>query len=212
MKKAAKTKLNILDAALKCFNEAGIVNVRLQHIADEAFVSVGNLAYHFPNKEAITHTLYQDLTQKQEALLAQYRAVPLFVQIDLLLQHSFKLQQAYIFFYLDTLEIIRAYPKIAQKHQQHISFQITQMHQILNFNAARGALKPEQTEGTYRQLALQVWMTMDLLLTQFAIRSQPNPEEAVFKGYIWALLRPYFSNMGEMEYKQMNNLPSDLFF
>ncbi|MEL7123903.1 MAG: TetR/AcrR family transcriptional regulator, partial [Bacteroidota bacterium] len=47
------TKQKILDAALKLFNQDGIVNVRLQHIADEAFVSVGNLAYHYSNKESI---------------------------------------------------------------------------------------------------------------------------------------------------------------
>ena len=38
------TKEKIRKAALKRFNEEGIVNVRLQHIAGEAFLSVGNLA------------------------------------------------------------------------------------------------------------------------------------------------------------------------
>ena len=40
----AKTKQKILLAALQLFNENGIANVRLQHITDEAFHSIGNLA------------------------------------------------------------------------------------------------------------------------------------------------------------------------
>ena len=49
----AKTKQKIILSALQLFNENGIANVRLQHIADEAFISIGNLAYHYKNKEAI---------------------------------------------------------------------------------------------------------------------------------------------------------------
>ena len=51
------TKRRILDAALDLFNENGLVNVRLQHIADQAQMSVGNLAYHYANKEAIVTAL-----------------------------------------------------------------------------------------------------------------------------------------------------------
>lgn len=58
------TKQKILDSALRLFNEKGIVNVRLQHIADESIVSVGHLAYHYANKEAIINALYRALTRK----------------------------------------------------------------------------------------------------------------------------------------------------
>jgi len=44
-----KTKKKIIVAALKLFNQNGLVNVRLQHIADEAFISIGNMAYHYHN-------------------------------------------------------------------------------------------------------------------------------------------------------------------
>ena len=52
------TKKHISDKALNQFNENGVVNVRLQHIADAAFVSVGHLAYHFKNKDNIITELY----------------------------------------------------------------------------------------------------------------------------------------------------------
>ena len=63
----------ILESALMLFNRDGFVNVRLQHIADEAVVSVGNLAYHFPNKDAILLTIYEELARRQKELLAEYK-------------------------------------------------------------------------------------------------------------------------------------------
>jgi AcrR family transcriptional regulator len=63
------TKQYISEKALTLFNEKGFVNVRLQQIADSAFVSVGHLAYHFKNKEKIILYLYKKLKKKQELML-----------------------------------------------------------------------------------------------------------------------------------------------
>ncbi len=207
-----KTKQNILQAALKLFNRDGFVNVRLQHIADEAFISVGNLAYHYRNKEAITFALYEELTHQQQELLMKYRVVPLFINIDLLLQHTFHLQQAYVFFYLDTLEIVRAYPAIATSHQNHIASQITQLKSILDFNRSRGAFQQKLEKNAVGKLAEQIWMTMDLWLTQQSIRSKNTTVESDFKLAVWSLLMPHFTETGQMEYQQMLLLPDDLFF
>ena len=201
------TKKKILDAALKLFNEMGLVNVRLQHIADEAFVSVGNLAYHYPNKEAIVEALYQVLTKKQRELLAEYRVVPLFDNIEMLIRHTYRLQQQYVFFYLDTLEILRAYPAIGETHQQHISSQVAQLKTILDFNASRGALEPEPSASFFENLAVQIWMTMDMWLTQEAVRTGSTPDEEAYRNAIWNLLIPCFTHMGRLEFSQIHQLP-----
>lgn len=203
------TKEKILKAALKRFNESGLVNVRLQHIADEAFISIGNLAYHFANKEAIVMGLYETLTKKQKDILAEYRIVPLFININRFISHTFELQKEYRFFYLDTLEIVRAYASIAEVHQNHIQFQINQLKSILDFNAARGAFIKEPRPQMYEHLALQIWMTLDFWLVQQFIR---NPERAQKKDYesaLWNLLIPFFTNTGKQEYEQMQQLPDD---
>ena len=117
------TKQHILASALKLFNRDGFVNVRLQHIADEAIVSVGNLAYHFPNKEAIFNGIYQQILQEQKELLTEFRVVPLFDYLEKLIQLTYLLQQKYIFFYMDTLEILRAFPEQSKTHQNQIQWQ-----------------------------------------------------------------------------------------
>lgn len=208
----SSTKAKILTAALKLFNQDGFVNVRLQHIADEAFISVGNLAYHYHNKEAILLALYKDLVQKQKDLLAEYRIVPLFDNINRLLVHTFQLQEAFLFFYLDTLELIRANPSIGRVHRQHIDWQIGQLKNMLEFNVSRGALRPELVNEAIKNLASQMWMTIDLWRTQQLIRGEVGMDEADFCTAVWALYIPYFTEMGRLEYKQMLQSPYDFYF
>lgn len=206
------TKQNILESALKLFNQNGFVNVRLQHIADEAFISVGNLAYHFPNKEAILTAVYDELTGQQKELLAEYRVVPLFDNLDRLIRRTYQLQQLYVFFYLDTLEIVRAYPSVKTAHQQHIASQISQLKTILDFNAARGALVAEPMEDVFDHLASQIWMTMDFWLAQQSVKSDDTTKEKEYQRAVWNLLIPYFTDMGKREYEQMLQMPYDFFF
>ena len=212
MAKLNKTKQKIIAAALKCFNENGLVNVRLQHIADEAFISIGNMAYHYHNKEAIVTALYKKLLEEQKKLLAKYRIVPLFDNINRLIQQTFQLQQTYSFFYLDILEITRTYPDIGVIHQQHITWQINQLKTILDFNAARGALIAEAQNGILAQLALQFWMTTDFWLTQQVVRGEKEQSEKAYQDALWALLIPYFTKMGKREYEQMLKIPYNFFF
>jgi AcrR family transcriptional regulator len=206
------TKLKILEAALQLFNKNGIVNVRLQHIADEAFISVGNLAYHYPNKEAIAMALYNALAEQQEELMKEYRVVPLFENIDLLITQTYHLQQKYLFFYLDTLEILRAYPSVAEVHRQKIALQINQLQNMITFNVARGALTFVHEDNNAEQLAHQLWKAIDFTLTQEMIYQAALPSMKAFKQAIWTLLYPYFTQMGQLEYQQMLQHPYDFFF
>ena len=126
------TKSYILDRALKLFNKNGFVNVRLQHIADYGDISVGHLAYHFKHKDCIVEALYDELKTAQEKSLYEFRMAYLFEDINRQLHHIFECQKHYLFFYLDTLEVLRAYPSIKEKHQQHIAWQIQQIEWMFN--------------------------------------------------------------------------------
>lgn len=201
---AAITKQKILDSAVKLFNQDGLVNVRLQHIADEAFVSVGNMTYHYRTKELIVQAIWEQLVKKQRDLLAEFRIVPLFEDIERQIQSTFQLQQAYIFFYLDTLEVMRAFPQIRDLHRQHIQWQVQQIETMMRFNVSRGAFLVENTEGGMSQLAQQYWMTSDMWLNRQAILGNDLSNYAAFRDALWALLRPCMTDMGNMEFRQVN--------
>lgn len=71
---ATRRKQNeILAAALRCFDDRGVVNATMEDIRATAGVSVGSLYHHFPSKEAVAAALYVNLinaykTSLEEAL------------------------------------------------------------------------------------------------------------------------------------------------
>ena len=199
------TKQYILDKALILFNENGFVNVRLQHIADKAFVSVGHLAYHFKNKEDIILSLYKRLKKKQELLLTEFRVLPLFEDIDFLLRNMYLLQQQYLFFYLDTLEVLRAMPEIAEKHRLLLSFQRQQIQFMMEFNASRGSfiqpIYPEQ----FANLSHIFCMTMDNWMSYQYINGNNAPGEIAYCNDLWSIVRGLFTDMGIPEFRQLRN-------
>ena len=200
------TKRNIARAALHLFNQQGFVNVRLQHIADEANVSVGNLAYHFESKQLILMKLYEEIVRKQEALLRHLNVVPLFEHLDHHWQEAHQLQQQYSFFYIDTLELLRSNEQLAQKHRTHIYWEVQQYASMLNFNISRGVIASNSTHEEIVVLANQLWMTENSWLHQAAIRDQDDVSSQRFREQLWALLLPNMTPMGLQEYKQLIKL------
>lgn len=196
------TKQHIAARALRLFNEKGFVNVRLQHIADAAFVSVGHLAYHFKSKDALAESLYDELKTKQEGLFTEFRVVVLFEDIHRFLQSDYQLQQEYIFFYLDTLELLRAYPAIKERHFEHCQWKLRQITHMIRFNMARGALQPMPEE----QLQHLAWQFRILLDNWLYIRHTSQTGAALEKDFLadlWAVLQPFFSDTGKLEFSQL---------
>ncbi len=197
------TKQRILDATLSLFNQNGMVNVRLQHIADEVLISVGNLAYHFPNKSTLVLNIYQQLADRQRLVLAEYRMVPLFETMERVLRNTFELQQEYRFFYLDTVEVIRAYPDIKHSHQQLARWQQQQILLLFDFNISRGAFQKPESMGELKQTASVIRMTTDLWMTEQLILDQDPLQYSSFRDTLWSIYQPHFSSMGELEFQQL---------
>lgn len=198
------TKTRILEAALDLFNTQGVVNVRLQHIADQAGISVGNLAYHFKHKERIVEALYQDLSGQLRQLMQEFRVVPLFELWDRQMRQTFRFQAAHRFFFLDTLEVLRAYPGIAQAHRAYLQWQQEQLCQSLVFNAARGALISPPTPDTYAQLAEHLRAAQDGWFARRIICGDDPHDEDAYCITCWSLIRPYFTPMGAREHDQIH--------
>ena len=187
------------------------MSVRLQHIADEVGMSIGNLAYHFKTKDEIIEKLYEELAREQKRLLADLSMIPLFTNINRHVENSFLLQKKYSFFYTDSLELIRAYPSIKKKYREQIQWQTMQLEILLKFNVSRGAFTQPQNPDSTLMLAnryllfLENWMNFERMKgTEI---SEINVEN--FKNDVWSLLLPYFSLTGKNEFQQLNTLPFD---
>lgn len=198
------TKHKILQSALYCFNEQGMPNVRLQHIADQAGISVGNLAYHYKTKAIILDQLYLALREKLQLQLEEFRLVPLFQDWDQLFGRYYELQQEYRFLYLDMLEVMRNYPEIAGPHREYITWQTQQLELSLKFNQSRGALIAPSYGFT--ALATDISSAMDLWMYRQAVLNLPTSSLPHFRDRCWQALIPWFSDIGEREFSQMKQL------
>jgi len=77
-----KTKDKIIVSSIRLFNANGMVNVRLQHIADDAGISVGNLAYHYHSKEAIIIEIVDQLTELLDPIIDENKEFPGLMDFD----------------------------------------------------------------------------------------------------------------------------------
>jgi AcrR family transcriptional regulator len=194
------TKEAILSKALKLFNRQGFVNVRLQHIADAGAISIGHLAYHFKNKDAIIDSLYDRLKEQQEVLLCDFRAADLFENINQQLRSIFQLQKKYLFFYLDTLEVLRAYPLIREKHQRYIVWQLQQFEWMFESNIFRGSVSEYTKESQLKRLAWLMWYTIDNWMHARLVSGLDHLNEEDFLQDVWNIWAPYLTENGQQEF------------
>ncbi len=197
------TKQKILHASIQLFNENGLANVRLQQIADEIGISVGNLAYHFKNKEAIVGAVNENLHEEVIEILAAYRLFPNLIDFDYQLSKYHAFVEKYPFYFLDLLEIERMSPAVHSTRQQHINKMISQIRKRLDFNQRRGIIKPEPRSGIYDTLATSIWGMISFWHAQNAARGITCNSAGRFKEMVWNLIYPHFTKLGIAEFEQL---------
>jgi len=200
-----KTRERIIVHTINLFNGQGFANVTLQNIADSLKISLGNLTYHFPKKDDLINAIYHQLVEELGQLFNPYWKEPNFLNINNQLKDFYQFQQKYKFFYLDTLEIERAYPKIAAEHYKHIQLQINQTHQLLIYNIEQGNLNQKYDTNHYLTVAHKIWMSVALWSTQCTIRGIVDDTEKDMVDFVWQLIIPYFTKKGWDEYHQLNS-------
>lgn len=123
-----KTKERILLASIRLFNESGISNIKLQNIADECNISVGNLAYHFKYKEDLMNAIAEQVNDEIILTVNSAKELPTLIDFDNQLSRYFALINKYAFFFLDIVELKRSYSKIHHKRIGQIELLIHQIN------------------------------------------------------------------------------------
>ncbi len=193
------TKQRILEASVRLFNENGIDSVRLQQIAEEVGISVGNLAYHFKNKEAIVESVYEQLFEDFNTIFRQYLAQPTLTDFDAqvsLYYHFFAKNHFYLSEFFKTAGLTTPYH---HQWQENMTKMMIQLKSRLQFLVAKGDLVPEQQSGQYEILAEQIWMALIFFIPKAQMMAR-SIDEISYKSGVWNLLKPYFSPQGKQEF------------
>lgn len=195
----SKTKNRILEAAILLFNQYGYSNISMQKLSNELNVSPGNLTYHYPKKEDLMLALY-DLFQKEISLIlpSEEENKPDLFNFDQQIRAFYDLQQRFLFFYLDLLEIERSYPIIAEKHYEHIRKQIRIIRAGLQYSESLGLLNPEPDEKTYDFLAEHIWFTAVFWPRQVRVRGLDDKLENL-RIVQWQHIKPYLTSKGHAQ-------------
>lgn len=197
------TKHRILEASVHLFNTHGLSNVRLQQIADEVGISVGNLAYHFKNKEAITSFVYETLFEDLKRILSAYMVRPNLSDFDRQLNQYYDFFNNHRFYLIDLFEIERSFPDVIALWHEFTGKMLLQIRKRIDFYVQCGFLVQEPKKGMYDTLTDHIWMTIAFWIPQQILKGQALCIES-FKKSVWAQFVPYFTNQGGQQY--MNEL------
>ena len=195
------TKQRILNAALHLFNDWGYINVRLYQIAEQAKMSVGNMAYHYQHKTELFKPLFEDWKKEQEQLLSEIHLTPIFENFELYIQGTFKLQQTYSFLYLDRLELIRNFHEVATNFHEFRLRQQEQFEILLQLYEARAVLDWTKKELSAAFLALELRKKIDFWLWQQLVEGKDQTDFKDFREQVWSVIKPYFTKIGAAEFR-----------
>lgn len=205
-----KTKERILEAALQLFNKEGIGNISMRRIAEEAGIQIGNLTYHFRNRDNIIEALLNQLMEELESEIAKTQVLE--INLKALWQglySSYKIQDRYRFIMLDLLQMFRQYPQLLQKFRQNYELRRQEFAFILQLLESTGDIKQELCPGYYQQYLLpQLYCISDFWLSEAELLySGPEIEKARFYARVtFSLLLPHLSEKGKKDYFEVMNV------
>ncbi len=161
-----KTRDKILQTALLLFNENGVSRLSTRNISEELGISYGNLTYHFPRKEDIILTLYdqmQSQINEQFALLEKEIFALNFVLDNL--SDLFKILRQYKFVYLGFAYLNREFEDIRKDTHTQFEYRRNLLYKLASFMSGNGFLRPETVAGENKSkihnllLIMQFWIT-----------------------------------------------------
>lgn len=200
------TKTKIITASVNLFNELGLANVRLQQIADEAGISVGNLAYHFRNKEAIVTKVYDQLFIDFSEILSYYLRTSGLRDLDNQLHQYFLFFQRYRFLIADLIS--KSSPGATAHLDRWNDFAnrlLIQIRQRLQFYVTQGLLHPQEDPNRYDHIAKNIWRSIFFSIPEASFRGQILTEPQ-FKKDIWEQITPYFTPDGKRAFEESLSL------
>ena len=201
MSKKVPTKEKIYDAALALFNHEGIKNVRLQHIADRVGISVGNLAYHFPEMKRIIQGLERKIESDIRTKAYNWKDSAHLIDFDNRLIGYFYMMKKYSFYFLDAIEIERSYPMVHAKRLAYITHLIQEIKDWLLINKRHDTIAPFDDAQHLDDLAEMIWFIIAFWLSKNKILDKPDRQELAFRIAIWNQIAPHFTEKGKIEYE-----------
>ena len=169
----ATTKDKILATALQLFNEKGSEQISTRHIAEAMGKSVGNLYYHFEDKNAIIMKLYEQLVEKLDQGFEQMQSLE--VSLEIMMQavkFAFTTLYEYRFLMINFVHIMRSIPELKASYQALTQVRKAQFKYTFDQLVAQQMIKEEALEIPFEYLQLQSTILGDFWISEAEILYQ----------------------------------------
>lgn len=118
----SKTKIRILENALYLFNNEGVENISTRHIAQKMQISVGNLHYHYPNKNELILNIQKEFLNKSDELAHKLMSTsPGADALNSSISEVFNLIYDYRFLFNERLLLSRKIPTIQKMFMEMLA-------------------------------------------------------------------------------------------
>ena len=190
----ATTKEKIIETSIKLFNEKGCLNTSTRHIADELGISVGNLYYHFKNKEDILIEIFINYVNIifKEINAIDYEKDEMFLLKDFLLNNlETDIKYRFLRFKLNLLLI--SFPKFKNIMEEQLQNEIEMLKKLLNHQIFYGYIRT-MDENEMNFLVSNSWIIAINNLSYWNLLSNDLIENAK-KGSLnlYYFIKPYLT-------------------
>ena len=190
-----RTAERILAATLELFNRFGEPNVSTTVISAELNISPGNLYYHFPSKDELVNTLFDQYEARVVVLLAASDDVRDLEDAWFFLHTLFELIWAYRFLYRDLNHLLSRnrrlethFPAILMRKKGALRVMLDQLlAPDADDTATRDAVAASMV------VLLTYWLSYEYVLQPRTAMEPENAQDALLRGawHVQGLLMPY---------------------
>ena len=193
-----RTAERILATTLELFNRFGEPNVSTTLISAELRISPGNLYYHFPSKDELVNTLFDQYEARMVVLLAASDDVRDLEDTWFFLHTLFELIWAYRFLYRDLNHLLSRnrrlethFPAILQRKKGALRVILDQLLQPEAPDAPTPS--PRDAIAASMVVLLTYWLSYEYVLQPRTAMEPDNAQDALLRGayHVLSLLAPH---------------------
>ena len=192
--RARDTKSVILDTAVRLFNQRGSQSVSTNRIAADMSISVGNLYYHFNNKEDIIRSLYDRMTVEMDDLWSGF-VPPTISRLEEMLERLIQQMWEYRFFQREQLTLMKKDPLLLKKNHEVRKRKRKEIETFMRGLADANILRQPLDEETITALARAIEIISENWLAFLELEGKSASRKNVRAGtnLILQIMRPYLS-------------------
>ncbi len=181
--RSEQTRAKLLEIARELFNEKGTAAVSTNHIAEAAGISIGNLYYHFKNREAFVLGLFEANAEETKVAFTPDPAAALdLAALEKMVSANYKILWKYRFFYRELIALINRDPELSRQYREHRDYGFQSFTGLLRAFAQFGVLRPIESDAEAHRLAVIVWMVSEFYIQFLESDSKAFPEDYAASG------------------------------